>query len=94
MATTATKARRPVLLAIGVGVGMAFVAIAIITSIIAIPFFALARFAEPGRGLDQPVIRNGLLHVAVPVGLAFGTVTGIAVALWYRRGGHLPREWE
>jgi hypothetical protein len=86
--------RRPVLLAVGVGLAIALVAIAIIFSIFAIPFFALARFAEPGSGLDRPLVRSGLFRVAVPVGLVLGTATGLAVARWYRRGGHLPREWD
>jgi hypothetical protein len=85
-------ARRPVLLAVFVGLAVALAAIGVVFSIIAIPFFALARFTEPGHGLDEPFIRNGLLHVAVPVGALLGTATGVAVALWYRRGGRLPAE--
>ena len=95
MSTPAAPAtRRPVLLAIVVGVAVALVAIAIVFSIVAIPFFALARFAEPGSGLDRPLVRTGLFRVAIPVGLVLGTLTGLAVARWYRRGGHLPREWD
>lgn len=95
MATPAPPpTRRPVLLALAVGVAVALVAIAIAFSIFAIPFFALARFAEPGSGLDRPLIRTGLFRVAIPVGLVLGTLTGLAVARWYRRGGHLPREWD
>ena len=80
------------LLALGVGVAVGFAAIALIVSIIAIPFFALARFAEPGKGLDEPLIRNGLLKVALPAGAVLGAVTGLAVGRWYRRGGRLPTE--
>ena len=95
MSTPAAPAtRRPVLLAIAVGVAVALVAIAIAFSIFAIPFFALARFAEPGSGLDRPLVRTGLFRVAIPVGLVLGTLTGLAVARWYRRGGHLPRDWD
>ena len=90
--TRATVERRPVLLAVGVGVGVGLCAVAIAFSIIAIPLFALARFAEPGHGLNEPLIRNGLLHVAVPVGGVLGLVAGLATARWYRRGGHLPTE--
>ena len=43
-------------------------------SIIAIPFFALARFAEPGSGLDRPFIRSGLLRVAIPTGVVLGSL--------------------
>jgi hypothetical protein len=77
-------------LAVGLAVGLA--AIGVIFSIIAIPLYALARFAEPGKGLDEPFIRNGLLKVAVPAGGVLGTITGLAVGLWYRRGGRLPTE--
>jgi hypothetical protein len=66
--------------------------IAVIISIIAIPFFALARFADPGNGLDQPLIRTGLTKVALPAGLVLGSVAGLAVGRWYRRGGRLPEE--
>ena len=82
------------LLAVAVGVGVALLAIGIVMSIIAIPFFALARFAEPGSGLDRPFIRSGLLRVAIPSGVVLGGLTGVLVARWYRRGGHLPREWD
>lgn len=100
MATSATptpapaggQVRRPVLLAFGVGAAMALASIAIVFSIIAVPLFMLARFAEPGHGLDEPLIRNGLLHVAVPVGIGIGTLTGVAVGRWYRKGGRLPTE--
>jgi len=90
----AADGRRPILLALVVGVAMALLSIAIVMSIIAIPLFALARFAEPSSGLDRPLIRNGLVRVAVPVGLVLGSLSGVLVARWYRRGGHLPREWE
>jgi hypothetical protein len=93
MSTPIAPVRRPVLLALAVGVAVAMAAIGIAISIVAIPLFALARFAEPGSGLDRPVIRSGL-RVAIPVGVVLGTATGLAVARWFRRGGHLPREWD
>ena len=71
-------------------VGLA--AVAIIVSIIAIPLFALARFADPAKGLDDPLIRNGLVKIAIPAGAVLGTAAGALVARWYRRGGHLPTE--
>ncbi len=86
------RAHRPVALALVVGAAVAVAAIGLIISIIAIPFFALARFAEPGTGLDNPFIRTGLIKVALPAGLVLGTVTGLAVGRWYRRGGRLPEE--
>ena len=86
--------RRSVLLAVAVGLAVTLIAIAIAFSIFAMPFFALARFAEPGSGLDRPLVRTGLFRIAIPAGLLLGTLTGVAVARWYRRGGHLPREWD
>jgi hypothetical protein len=85
--------RRPILLAFAVGAAVALASIAVVFSIIAIPLFALAAF-DPGNGTSRPLIRNGLFHVAVPVGLVLGVLTGVAVAVWYRRGGSLPREWD
>ena len=80
------------LLAVGVGVAMTLVTVAVVFAVLAIPLFALARFAEPGQGLDRPFIRNGLLRFALPVGLVAGIVSGVAVGRWYRRGGRLPTE--
>jgi hypothetical protein len=84
--------RRTFLMALGVGAAVGLATVGIIVSIIAIPFFALARFAEPGHGLDEPLIRTGLVRVAIPAGVVLGTLTGLAVGRWYRRGGHLPTE--
>ena len=81
-----------VLMAVGVGVAVGMATVGIIVSIIAIPLFALARFADPGHGLDQPLIRNGLVRVAIPAGLVLGSLCGLAVGLWYRKGGRLPTE--
>jgi len=86
------RPRRPVLLALGVGAAVGLAAIGLVISIIAIPFFALARFAEPGRGLDEPLIRTGLVKIALPAGLILGSLTGLAVGRWYRKGGRLPSE--
>jgi hypothetical protein len=86
------RPHRTILMALGMGAAVGLAAVAIIVSIIAIPLFALARFAEPGHGLDEPLIRNGLVRVAIPAGVVLGTVTGLAVGRWYRRGGRLPME--
>jgi hypothetical protein len=86
------RPRRTVLLALVVGVAVGLACIGLIISIIAIPFFALARFAEPGKGLDQPLIRNGLTKVALPAGIVLGSLAGLAVGRWYRKGGSLPSE--
>jgi hypothetical protein len=80
--------RRPVPVALAVGLA----AVAIIVSIIAIPLFALARFAAPSNGLNDPLIRTGLVKVAIPAGAVLGTLTGLLVGLWYHRGGRLPTE--
>jgi hypothetical protein len=86
------RPRRPVLLALGVGAAVGLAAIGLVISIIAIPFFALARFAEPGHGLDEPLIRTALVKVAIPAGLVLGSLAGLAVGRWYRKGGSLPTE--
>jgi hypothetical protein len=92
MTEVGERPRRPVLLALVVGAAVGVACIAVIISIIAIPFFALARFADPGNGLDQPLIRTGLTKIALPAGLVLGSVAGLAVGRWYRRGGRLPEE--
>jgi hypothetical protein len=86
------RPHRTLLMALGVGAAVGLATVGIIVSIIAIPFFALARFAEPGHGLDEPLIRTGLVRVAIPAGVVLGTLTGLAVGRWYRRGGRLPTE--
>ena len=83
---------RPVLLAVAVGVAVGLACIGLIISIVAIPFVALARFADPGKGLDDPLIRNALTRVALPAGIVLGTLAGLAVGRWYRKGGTLPSE--
>jgi len=83
---------RTVLLSLGVGLAVGLATVGIIVSIIAIPLFALARFAEPGHGLDEPLIRNGLVRVAIPAGLVLGGLCGIIVGRWYHHGGRLPTE--
>ena len=88
------RVRRPVLVAVAVGLAVGMAAVGIIVSIIAIPLFALARFAEPGKGLDEPLIRTGLVKVALPVGAVLGVATGVLVARWFHRGGRLPTPTE
>jgi hypothetical protein len=86
------RPHRPVLLALAVGAAVGLACIGLVVSIIAIPFFALARFADPANGLDQPLIRTGLIKIALPAGLVLGSLAGVAVGLWYRKGGRLPEE--
>jgi hypothetical protein len=83
---------RSVALAAAVGVAVGSAAIGIVYAIIAIPFYALARVAEPGQGLDRPLIRDGIVNVALPAGLLLGVLTAMIVGVWYARGGRLPDE--
>ena len=86
------RPHRPVLLALAVGAAVGLACIGLVVSIVAIPFFALARFADPGKGLDQPLVRTALTKVALPAGLVLGSLAGLAVGRWYRKGGRLPEE--
>lgn len=90
--TATERSLRPVLIALVVGVAVGLACIGLVVSIIAIPFFALARFAEPGKGLDEPLIRTALTKVALPAGIVLGSLAGFAVGRWYRKGGRLPQE--
>ena len=40
----------------------------------------------------RTLVRRGLFQVALPFGLVAGTAAGIAVGVWYGRGGRLPRD--
>ena len=84
---------RPILTAVLVGLGIGLVGLLVAFAILAIPWFALARFAEPGQGLDRPAIRDGLFRIALPIGVLIGTGTGVVVGRWYRRGGRLPANY-
>ena len=56
--------------------------------------YALAVVHVLGAGSDAGTLglRVLVLGSLVPVGALLGTATGVAVALWYRRGGRLPTE--
>jgi len=82
---------RSIGLGVAVGFGIAVAGIAIAFSIVAIPLFIVAS-TEPGSGLNRDLVRTGLFKVALPVGLVAGTAAGIAVGVWYGRGGRLPRD--
>ena len=82
---------RSALLGIGIGLGVGVAAIAIAFSVIAIPLYLLAS-TEPGSGLDRDLVRKGLFFVALPFGALAGTGIGVAVGIWYGRGGRLPLE--
>jgi hypothetical protein len=75
--------------AIGGAVGLAAIAIAF--SVIAIPLFMLAA-TDPDRGVDRDLVRKGLFDVALPFGAVTGLVIGVAVGIWYGRGGRLPTD--
>ncbi len=75
----------------GIGLGVGVAAMAIAFSILAIPMFVMAS-TEPGSGLDRSLVRTGLFKVALPIGLVAGGAAGIAVGLWYGRGGRLPTD--
>jgi O-antigen/teichoic acid export membrane protein len=83
-------AGRSVLVAVAVGIVVALVTFAVVFGIVAIPFFALARFAEGESGLGRPSVRDNLLTWTLPVSLVAGLVAGAVVGRWYRRGGRLP----
>jgi hypothetical protein len=84
--------RRPLLrsIAFGAVIGVALGAAAV--GLVALPLFFLARALEPGQGLGRPLVRTGLLQVAVPAGVLVGLGAGALAGRWYRRGGELPRE--
>jgi hypothetical protein len=75
-----------------VGLVVALVVVAVLYSLLAIPFYALARFAEPGQGLDRPFIRDGITRFALPAGVLIGAACGAVVGVWHARGGRLPTE--
>ena len=87
---TPRSAGRSLLLAVAVGIVVALVVFAVVFGIVAIPFFALARFAEGESGLGRPAVRDNLLTWTLPVSLLAGIVGGAVVGRWYRRGGQLP----
>lgn len=84
--------RRPVLRAAGLGVAVGVLLGATALAVVALPLLFFAQAVEPGQAMDRPLVRTGLLGVALPVSGVVGAVGGVASAVWYRRGGRLPRE--
>jgi hypothetical protein len=82
---------RGALLGTGIGFAVGLAGIAISFSVIAIPLFMLAA-TDPERGVDRDLVRKGLFDVALPFGAITGLVIGIAVGVWYARGGRLPTD--
>lgn len=68
---------------LGVAIGLA--AGATVYFLIAIPIYLVASFEA--NGMDRPIIRTGLLKVALPIGVALGVVIGVVSGRWLRRGG-------
>lgn len=82
---------RSILVGVGIGLAVGLAAVAVAFSIVAIPLFLIAS-TEPGQGLDRDLVRKGLFGVAVPFGAVSGVAIGIAVGVWYARGGRLPTD--
>jgi hypothetical protein len=83
-------AGRSLLVAVAVGIAVALVVFAGVFGVVAIPFFALARFAEGQSGLGRPSVRDNLLTWTLPVSLVAGAVGGAVVGRGYGRGGRIP----
>jgi hypothetical protein len=82
--------RRSLGIAALVAIGIALVCTAVTYSIVAMPFYALARATEPEQGLNRPFIRDAITHWALPGSIALGLLAGLVVGVWYARGGRLP----
>jgi hypothetical protein len=80
---------RSVLLGLGIGLGVAVAATAIAFAIVAVPMFLLVS-SGGDSGIDRGMVRTGLFGIAVPIGVLAGSAVGIAVGMWYSRGGRLP----
>lgn len=76
---------RPLGRSILLGVAIGFAAGAIVYFLIAIPIYLVASFES--NGMDRPIIRTGLLKVALPFGVVLGTIIGGVSGRWLRRGG-------
>jgi hypothetical protein len=92
VARNEVRRQRPVLVATAVGFGVALAAAVVTYSIVAMPFYVLARATEPHQALDRPFFRDAILHVALPGSIVLGLLVGGLVGVWYARGGTLPRE--
>lgn len=77
--------KRPLGRSILLGVAIGIASGAIVYFLIAIPFYLLASFES--NGMDRPIIRTGLVQIALPVGAVLGVVIGSVSGRWLRRGG-------
>jgi hypothetical protein len=84
---SARRMARAVVLGLVVGAGTGVAAVALAFAIVAVPIYFVG--SDEG-GLDAGLVRLGLFAVAVPAGVAVGTVAGFVVARWYARGAPLP----
>ena len=82
---------RSTLVGLGIGLAVTVATVAVAFSIIAIPLFLIAS-TEPGQGLNRDLVRKGLFGVAIPFGAITGIAVGVAVGVWYGRGGRLPTD--
>jgi hypothetical protein len=79
---------RSVGLGLGVGSAIGLAAVGIAFSILAVPLYFVA--SNDAGDHHHDLIHKGLFFVALPFGLVSGTLVGIAVGVWYGRGGRLP----
>jgi len=79
--------RRNALVAIALGLGVAFLMFVLFASLLTMPLFALARFTEGETALHRPWFATGL-KIAGLLGGTVGVCTGVWLARFYRRGGH------
>jgi hypothetical protein len=75
-------------LGLGIGAAIGLAAIGIAFSILAVPLYFVA--SNDAGDHHHDLIHKGLFFVALPFGLVSGTLVGIAVGVWYGRGGRLP----
>jgi hypothetical protein len=92
VASNEVRVRRSGGIAALVTVGIALVSTAVTYSIVAMPFYVLARATEPGQSLQRPFFRDAILHVALPGSIVLGLAIGGLVGVWYARGGTLPHD--
>lgn len=79
-----TLTPRPLGRSILLGVLIGLATGAIVYFLIAIPIYLVASFES--NGMDRPIIRTGLLRVALPFGVLLGIVIGVVSGRWLRRG--------
>ena len=71
------------------GAGTTVATAGLLYALAAGPIYVLAQIATDG--LQRPAFRTALL-AALVLSAALGVLTGVAVGVWYRRGGRLPND--